>query len=112
MDVWVCTVCAFLVKADSVVNTKGRYVGRYKERLAQQESGAALSKSSIYVSWLLFYKECALIRPWWIALQQQLGQRQRVFNYCNQYYVSTLGTNTILPSSGEHLVDEIVVYIT
>ena len=41
------SVCAFLVKTDSVVNTKGRYVGRYKERLAQQESGAALSKRSI-----------------------------------------------------------------
>ena len=30
----------------------------YEERLAQQESGAALSNSSMYVSGLLLYKVC------------------------------------------------------
>ena len=39
----------FLVKAGSVVYTKHRYVGRYEEHFTQQESGAALSKSSMYV---------------------------------------------------------------
>ena len=62
MNVWVCTVCAFLVKADSLVNTKGRYVGRYKECLAQQESGAPLSKSNMYISGC-YSTKCALIRP-------------------------------------------------
>ena len=30
----------------------------YEERLAQQESGAVLSNSSMYVSGLLLYKVC------------------------------------------------------
>ena len=33
-----------------MVDTKRGYVGRYEERLAQQECGAALSNSSTYVS--------------------------------------------------------------
>ena len=39
-----------------MVDIKRGYVGRYEERLAQQESGAALSNSSTYVSGLLLYK--------------------------------------------------------
>ena len=46
-------MCTFLVKAES-----GGYVGRYEERLAQQESGAALSNSSTYVSGLLLNMVC------------------------------------------------------
>ena len=46
-------MCTFLVKAES-----GGYVGRYEERLAQQESGAVLPNSSTYVSGLLLYKVC------------------------------------------------------
>ena len=42
-------MCTFLVKL-RVVDTKCRYVVRYDERLAQQESGAALSNSSMYVA--------------------------------------------------------------
>ena len=37
-----------------MVDTKREYVGKYEERLAQQESGAALSNSSAYVSGLLY----------------------------------------------------------
>ena len=40
-------MCAFLVKL-RVMDTKCGYVGSYEERLAQQKSGAALSKSSTY----------------------------------------------------------------
>ena len=36
-----------------MVDVKRGYVGRYEERLAQQESGAALSNSSTLVSGLL-----------------------------------------------------------
>ena len=39
-----------------MVDIKHGYVGRYEERLTQQESGAALSNSSTYVSGLLLYK--------------------------------------------------------
>ena len=42
-----------------VVDTKINVdVGRYEEHLAQQESGAVLPKSSIYVSGRLLYKVC------------------------------------------------------
>ena len=41
-----------------MVDIKRGYVGRYEERLAQQESGAALSNSNTYVSGLLLYKVC------------------------------------------------------
>ena len=37
------------------VDTNRGYVGRYEERLARQESGAALSKSSMYLSGQLLY---------------------------------------------------------
>ena len=39
--------CAFKLRA---VDIKRGCVGRFEERLAQQESGAALSKSSMYLS--------------------------------------------------------------
>ena len=38
------------------MDIKRGYMGRYEERLAQQESGAALSNCSTYVSGLLLYK--------------------------------------------------------
>ena len=50
-------MCTFLVKAESGGYQTWIY-GRYEERLAQQESGAALSNSSTYVSGLLLYKVC------------------------------------------------------
>ena len=40
------------------MDIKRGYMGRYEERLAQQESGVALSNSSTYVSGLLLYKVC------------------------------------------------------
>ena len=40
------------------MDIKRDYMGRYEERLAQQESVAALSNSSTYVSGLLLYKVC------------------------------------------------------
>ena len=53
-NVVVTLMCTFLVKAES---GGCGYVGRYEERLVQQESGAALSNST-YVSGLLLYKVC------------------------------------------------------
>ena len=65
-------------------------VGKYEERLAQQESGAALSNSSTYVSLYnsCYYTRCALIRTDGRLLHMQFRLKQRVFKYC----VSTLGT--------------------
>ena len=37
------------ISRESVVDIKRGYMGRYEERLAQQESGAALSNSSTYI---------------------------------------------------------------
>ena len=71
-----CTVCAF--PCESWVDTKRGYVGRYEERLAQQESGVALPKSSTYVSGRPLYKVCINYNRW-IALHVQLIQKQNVF---------------------------------
>ena len=49
----------FLVKAESGVYQTRICGYRYKECFAQQESGVALSKSSMYVT---SYTRCALIR--------------------------------------------------
>ena len=71
-----------------MVDTKRGYVGRYEERLARQESGAALSNSSTYVSGLLLYKVCIIRTDG--SLHMQFRLKQRVFKYC--VYISTLGT--------------------
>ena len=60
------------------MDIKRGYMGRYEERLAQQESGAALSNSSTYVSGLLLYKVCVNYNRW-KALHMQLRLKQRVF---------------------------------
>ena len=44
------------------MDIKRGYMGRYEERLAQQESGAALSNSSMYMFPGCYYTRCALIR--------------------------------------------------
>ena len=72
-----------------MVDTKREYVGRYEERLALQESGAALSNSSTYVSGLLLYKVC--IKNRWKALHMQFRLKQRVFKqYVLRKYFSDL----------------------
>ena len=43
-----------------MVDAKRGYVGKYEEGFAQQESGAALSKSSMFPG--CYYARCALIR--------------------------------------------------
>ena len=53
--------CAFTCKVRAVDIKRG-CVGRFEERLAQQESGAALSKSSICIFPGSNYTRCALIR--------------------------------------------------
>ena len=50
----------------AAVDTKRGYVGMSNERSAQQESGAALSKTSMCTAWAKiiysYYTRCALIR--------------------------------------------------
>ena len=48
---------AFLVKAESGGYQSG-CVGRYEERLVQQQSGATLSKSSMHLSGQLLHMVC------------------------------------------------------
>ena len=50
--------CVFLVQAESGGYQPWMCGYRYEERLAQQESGAALSQSSMYLSGQLLYKVC------------------------------------------------------
>ena len=61
-----------------VVDTKRGCVGRYEERLAQQESGATLSKSSMHLSGQLLHMVCINSNQW-LALHMQLRQKQRVY---------------------------------
>ena len=73
-----------------MVDIKRGYVGRYEERLAQQDFGAALSNSSTYVPGG-YYTRCALIR----TDRRLYTAVQTVFkNSIILYCVSTLGTFT------------------
>ena len=72
----------------AAVDTKRGYVGMCNGRSAQQESGAALSKNSMFTAGAKtlysYYTRCALIRDrqpitcWGMTLHVQLRQKQRV----------------------------------